>query len=295
MNSLQFAESPGRWKRLWPSGVLRSCRAARGRVRKTRTMWCPRCGQDVPGISSSSSGGICCARCGAVQRPVEGRADEAASTLADVASHGLDLNEIRSSGGVDPSFEDWAVDQSFRQLQARLGVGRQGERRLRRSSHAGDSAPQWQVHRSHKKIPAPHRRPTRKVASRIFGSGVLLAGLAVIACGAVFMGQSFVDDRPDLWTEGMPLVAAGQVVLLLGLVLKLERVWQQSRYAAHKLEEVNSHLHRLEQTTALLGVTHGSASQAFYAHMADEANPKMLLADLKGQIDLLAMSMAKRD
>ena len=40
----------------------------------------------------------------------------------------------------------------------------------------------------------------------------------------------------------------------------------------------------------MLNVTHSSAAQAFYAHMADEASPQTLLADLKGQIDLLAIS-----
>ncbi|HEX3726821.1 MAG TPA: hypothetical protein VHV08_11290 [Pirellulales bacterium] len=260
---------------------------------KNRTMWCPRCGQDVPGISSPGSGGICCARCGAAHGRAEDRTDEAAATLAGAASHGLDLHEVRSTR-LHPSFEDWSVDQSFQQLQARLGMGHRGKRRLRRSPSRESAAPQWQVHGSHKKPSAPHQRPTRKMASKIFGSAVLCLGLTVIAYGAVLMGLSFVDDRPDLWTEGMPLIAVGQVVLLLGLVLKLERVWQQSRDAAHKLEKVDSHLRRLERATAMLGITHGSASQAFYAHMADEANPKMLLADLKGQIDLLAMSMDKR-
>jgi hypothetical protein len=41
-------------------------------------------------------------------------------------------------------------------------------------------------------------------------------------------------------------------------------------------------------------MTHSSAAQAFYAHMADQASPYLLLADLKGQLDLVARSMARR-
>ncbi len=53
-------------------------------------------------------------------------------------------------------------------------------------------------------------------------------------------------------------------------------------------------MQQLERTTSMLGVTHGSASQAFYTHLAEQAHPQMLLADLKGQIDLLAMNFAGR-
>ena len=124
--------------------------------------------------------------------------------------------------------------------------------------------------------------------------GVLSLGLMTFACGAVLLGWSFVENRPELWRLGMPIAVAGQVGLLLGLVLQLERIWINGRDAARKLEQVNSQLHHLEQTASMLGVTHGTAAQAFYAHMADEANPHMLLADLKGQLDLLAASISKR-
>ena len=64
---------------------------------------------------------------------------------------------------------------------------------------------------------------------------------------------------------------------------------------AHSPSEVSSEqLDDLRQTTSLLGSNHGSAAQAFYAHLAQGANPQMLLADLKGQLDLLAIRMAQR-
>jgi hypothetical protein len=83
-------------------------------------------------------------------------------------------------------------------------------------------------------------------------------------------------------------------VFLVGLVWQIERIWRNSRFAVQKLRELDTQLRQLEQTTSMLGMTHGSASQAFYSHMADGANPHMLLADLKGQIDLLAMNFSRR-
>jgi hypothetical protein len=120
-------------------------------------------------------------------------------------------------------------------------------------------------------------------------------GLMSLVCGGVLLGWSIVEDRPELWTLGLPLAAGGQVGLLVGLVLQLESVWLNSRYTVSKLDEVDSQLDHLERTTTMLGVTHSSAAQAFYSHMADDADPQMLLVDLKGQLDLLARSMARRD
>ena len=90
------------------------------------------------------------------------------------------------------------------------------------------------------------------------------------------------------------MTVAGLVWLVLGIVLQLERIWQNSRHAVRKLDQVKSQLNHLERTTTMLGTTHGSAAQAFYAHMAEQADPQYLLADLKGQLDLLALSISRR-
>jgi len=122
---------------------------------------------------------------------------------------------------------------------------------------------------------------------------VLSFGLMGFMCGGVLLGWSYVAGRDELWSLGMPITVAGQVGLLLGLVLQLERIWQGNRAAADKLEQVDEQPHDLKQTTELLGATHTSAAQAFYAHMAQGAHPQMLLADLKGQLDLLAVKMSE--
>jgi hypothetical protein len=119
-------------------------------------------------------------------------------------------------------------------------------------------------------------------------------GLMGFCCGGVLLGWSFLAGRADLWNLGIPIAVGGQIALLIGLVLQLERIWQNNRYAVEKLDEVDERLADMHHSQALLQVNHGSAAQAFYAHMADGANPSMLLADLKGQLDLLAVKLSER-
>ena len=135
-------------------------------------------------------------------------------------------------------------------------------------------------------------RPARR--SSVLAHCVLWLGLATLAAGSGLLGWSVVEERSDLWHLGVPLAAGGVGVFLVGLVWQLERIWRNSRFAVQKLRQLDSQLRQLEHTTSMLGVTHGPSSQAFYSHMAEGANPHLLLADLKGQIDLLATKFARR-
>jgi hypothetical protein len=262
-------------------------------------MWCKQCGQDVPGISSAKSGGMCCARCSGLFSGDEGHSARRTAGLAEAAAHGVDLSASQPAADASASFDDWELDQNFRHLQARVGTWKRvdapGEETERRQPERAKRAPKWRVDGAHAKVPSRHKRRSRAPGRGSFVAWTVLSlGLMAFACGAVLLGWSFVAHRAELWSLGMPITVAGQVGLLLGLVLQLERIWQNSRYAVRKLDEVDSQLHHLERTTTMLNVTHSSAAQAFYAHMADDADPQMLLADLKGQLDLLARSMSKR-
>ena len=66
------------------------------------------------------------------------------------------------------------------------------------------------------------------------------------------MGWSMQTERQDLWAIGAPMILAGQIVLILGLVLQLDRTWRDGRWAAAKLETVDEELHDLQTTTTLL-------------------------------------------
>lgn len=114
-------------------------------------------------------------------------------------------------------------------------------------------------------------------------------------CGGVLVGWSVVAGRPDLWNFGLPTALLGQIALLAGLVLQLERIWSDYRETASKLERVDDQLHELKTTTTMLGTNQSSPGTSFYAHMAGGAGPQVLLADLKSQLDLLAVKISQHE
>jgi len=113
-------------------------------------------------------------------------------------------------------------------------------------------------------------------------------GVLGLVCGGILLGWSMLGNRPELWNVGLPIGVAGQVLLLVALVLQLERLWSYHRRSAEKLDKVDHQLHDLRSTAALLGTTHSTPAAAFYSHLASDASPEVLLVDLKGQLDLLA-------
>src|SRR5262249_5161295 len=136
--------------------------------------------------------------------------------------------------------------------------------------------------------------PPRAPRSHTAAWAILSLGLAVFACGAVLLGWSLVAQREDLWPVGMPLALIGQAGLILGLILQLDGLWHTSRHTAAALSELDGELKSVRQATTLLSTSHSPSAQSFYLHLAEGATPQLLLADLKGQIDLLAQQMAKQ-
>ena len=89
---------------------------------------------------------------------------------------------------------------------------------------------------------------------------VVSVGLTALACGAALLLWSMIATRPELWTLGLPIAVAGQITLLLGFVLQLERMGQGHRDAADKLAQVDQQLHHLQRSSTLLSTTHSSAA-----------------------------------
>ena len=114
-------------------------------------------------------------------------------------------------------------------------------------------------------------------------------------CGGVLLIWSLVAGRQELWNVGLPAAVVGQIALLVGLVLQIDRLWYDSRQAAAKLDDVDQQIHELKTTTMLLGASQGPASATFYSHLAGGAGPQLLLTDLKSQLDLLAMRIAQEE
>jgi hypothetical protein len=94
-------------------------------------------------------------------------------------------------------------------------------------------------------------RAKRNPVVAFFGWTALAGGVAAFACGAVLAIWGLVAGRDDLWNLGLPIVVAGQLGLLAGIVLQLDVLWQNNRETAEQLDVVDRQLtalrHRLSE------------------------------------------------
>jgi hypothetical protein len=251
-----------------------------------------------------------CLRCG--KRVADDSPARIAQGVAAMGDCGVELNAAAPASRQAPlDFDDWDLDpdlRSFRTSKASQKLaampatypGDHPSWGYAPQSAAAPWPPQMVAHYAapHGAIAGPHYKPQpaepRAKRASLAAWMVMSLGLSAFACGGMLLGWSFATGRADLWNMGLPITVGGQIALLVGLVIQLERMWQNHRYAVEKLEEVDERLADMKQAQSLLGVNHGSAAQAFYAHMAEGASPSLLLADLKGQLDLLATRLAER-
>lgn len=281
-------------------------------------MWCRHCRQDVPALASPDRRKYCCPRCGetlcaeAAEKPHEAPPSAAQSSPAEppaaepVAAESAPAAVVAAESAPDgpPQIDGWELDEQLRHIERVLRVGKAPGRRSKAAhrrerlridpAHAGESA--WHV----PAVTVRRRRRAEQAARS--GGGSLLSGLAwtalslgtmALVCGGVLLGWSVFTGREELWTVGMPATVAGQVALAIGLILQLDRLWHDSRHSAVKLDAVDQQLHELKTTAAFLGTAHGPAGSTFYTHFAQGAAPQLLLTDLKGQLDLLALRLAQ--
>jgi hypothetical protein len=223
------------------------------------------------------------------------------SARASSSAESLHAAPKSSEAGLD---DDWGADEQLRHIERVLRINK--KRHRRNSASSADKT--FRVDSSHGEPAARHRaapdrikKPTSKTKktpkrgssflSFLTWTAILL-GTAAFAGGGISLGCSILGNRIDAWNFGLPFVVGGQIVLLAGLVLQLDRVWRDNRAAAAKLEEFDEELHDLKTAAALLETERNPRAGAFYAHYAGGANPQLLFADLKSQLDLLAVKIA---
>ncbi len=271
-------------------------------------MWCKQCGQDVPGLAAKEQGGFVCARCGGDLGGGAARGAGAPKAAAHGAPAGVeDHPGDPAAGDRSPSslrLDDWELDQQLRHIErmlrtpgaAKAGAKQRPKDRARRlrldAAHA--QAPPWHSG-AQQDAGRSGSSSTRDQAVGGFPWVILALGMMAFVCGGVLLGWSVAAQRPDLWNRGMPFVVGGQLALLVGLVLQIERLWRSGRHTADKLDAMDQQLHGLRHTTAMLGTTHSSPATAFYSHLAGGASPQLLLTDLKGQLDMLALRLGESE
>jgi hypothetical protein len=251
-------------------------------------MWCSTCQQDVPAMGTPRAGAPSCGKCGTPFVAAEPAA------RASTADHSKLVKVLTGSTLVE---DDWTLEAELRGVE-RLVSSLKSSGGLARQPLAVDtpheSAAGWHAARHSPAAQAAERPAAAEPQKNLAAWAILSLGLAVFACGAVLLTWSLVGKRSDLWPVGMPLALIGQAGLILGLILQLDGLWQTSRKTVAALSELDDELKHVRQATTLLSTTRTSGAQTFYAHLAEGASPQMLLADLKGQLDLVAQQVGKR-
>jgi hypothetical protein len=283
-------------------------------------MWCSHCQQDVPAFASpKSESKVRCARCGDV---LSMRASNSAAKTADIseayecepdaadaAATSARVASTATASRPPITFDDWEFDEDLRavdRLVRSLNV-------VGQATSADDDSlsllpdgmhrtlPNWHAHLAANPAANPaatgsqHKQPPRAKRSRrspFFSWTILLLGLMTFVCGTVLLGWSLLEGRDDLWNLGMPLALVGQVALLVSLIFQLDGLWQSNRETVSTLDKLDDQVHNLRHATTLLSGSHSTPGQSFYVHMADGASPQLLLADLKGQLDLLSVKLS---
>jgi len=264
-------------------------------------MWCKRCQQDVPGVVSPEAGAYVCLRCGDALF-VNRAAEEAAAPPPTSAEAKEPEPAGEPADDHPPPFDGWEFEERLRHIERLLAIDRPTGIKhpqsfpieAARFDSPHDRVAGWHLPQD-PQTPAPSQSTQPESALPVLTWTVLSVGLMAFACGGVLLGWSMVSGRQDLGVYGTPITVGGLAGLLIGLILQLDRLGSDHRSTAARLEHVDERLHDLRATTALLGTTQSTPASAFYSHMAGGASPQLLLADLKGQLDLLAIKMAQEE
>ncbi|MBU4271080.1 MAG: hypothetical protein KKE86_16635 [Planctomycetes bacterium] len=257
-------------------------------------MWCKDCRQDVPALLSGDKQTFCCPRCGGTLC-----AEHESKTGCQPVQR---AENDTATGEPPPCYDGWEMCEELSEIGRALRGAKRNERQSKaiyrresmRLDHPHADLPLW--HAPAAEQPSERRKSAadkRGAAPSALTWLSLALGTTGFVCGGVLMGWSLVTGRQELWTIGVPVALVGQIALLVGLVLQLDRMWRDNRRAAAKLDNVDEQLRDLKTAATLLSTSQGPASTTFYSHFAGGAGPQLLLTDLKSQLDLLAMRIAR--
>ncbi len=261
-------------------------------------MWCKHCQQDVPGLPKATLG---CVRCGT---PLDAQGTPVASeqmtadpgqSATDPAQEGIDAGRPQCE---TPPYDDWELDEQLRHIERVLtraeslsGQSRGGAPRLARVDQ-----PHGTCSKRHLRPPELRSRSRRAIDSSAGAAATwvaLLLGTMAFFCGGILLAWSMFAGRDELWTVGLPIALGGQIALLTGLVMQIDRIFHDNRDTSAKLDRVDARLDQLTDRTPLNTVGH-SPGDVVFSHFADDAAPE-LLQDLKNQLDSLAARIRMKD
>jgi len=255
-------------------------------------MWCKVCQQDVPAIASPEEQVVRCAKCRqALTRPDTGEQLEQQRTPKP-APEQTTAPPGSASWLAKLALDQWEVEQDLhaaRRLVESCSAPRRSQSRLRLdTAHRLTSSAD---HTQGAALELHRRSPAADAELSVSAKWLLFVGAVSLGCGVLLLGAWGVTDRAEFWRLGIPAACAGQATLLVALVLEAFALGRNHHATQRTLDELDSQLAELQREVTQLSST-SSPGQSFYRHLAEGASPKLLLADLKGQLDLLANRLA---
>ncbi|MGA2798822.1 MAG: hypothetical protein ABSE63_14680, partial [Thermoguttaceae bacterium] len=195
-------------------------------------MWCQHCQQDVPAIASSGERKFCCPRCG---EAVGGQCPSDAGAITPPS----DSPPVSVCDEDMPSYDCWEFDDQLWRIAQALQVDTAPDHR-RKKGDVHEAIRHDQAHDALNPRHAPPMPVSHQRKSKIHRGGIgdsLLAlliwaalslGTAALVCGGILLGWSLWTGRGELWKIGLPIAAGGQISLLIGLVLQIDRFWHDN-------------------------------------------------------------------
>ncbi len=240
-----------------PANLVKSIQLTSSAADDKNTMWCKHCQQDVPGLASPDAGKLVCMRCGMALG-----IDESGGTAVSAVppqKRGQDARGTRQIRFDEPPsveplaevlpYDGWELDEQLRHIGRVLDGEPHG--RPARNREIARLDPPHGVFSSRHLPPAGRSSGNRQSESDVsalsaLGWVALLLGTTAFFCGGILLGWSMFTGREDLWTVGLPITLGGQIALLLGLVMQLDRIFRDNHDTSAKLDDVDGQLRRLK-------------------------------------------------
>jgi hypothetical protein len=179
-------------------------------------MWCSSCQQDVPGIAIAKNGNrIGCVRCsGALGTDTGPGEDKPAAAGCE--------ERVRMLGG---ALDDWSLSSDLASVTRVMHSLRRETSRHALSPRAMEA--------TNATAPTKEKQTAASARPNWLSWPLLVLGMMGFAGGGVLVGYSLFMGRSDLLAGGLASVMLGQGLLVFGLLLQLDGLWQMQQ-AMHK-------------------------------------------------------------
>lgn len=254
-------------------------------------MWCGHCHQEVPAVRSGDRNALVCAHC----------SQDLKFVTPPVSDVGIALDEFESQQSAPVVICD-AIEE-FKLTDSREKLRRIGQQ-LRIpyvQPMQVNASPIWErkitstptsTHEPRAISQQENLTPSRNSSASFLLTCVL--GLGVVGflagVGTLLFAMSF--ESTSLWQWGLSATIASEGILVIGLTWMAVRLWRNGYQLNSQIRGVDAQLQEIHQLTGTLAANQVSSSHHYYHHFSQVANPHMLVANLRGQIDQLAERIA---